>query len=145
MNVGLLGKFMYVTYFMCTCFILNVIYAVWLWCCLPFIFITCRQEKKIWCMELSFMYRGGFHLWNVETLQVVRGQWNVGITEYKCRFWLWKVKINAGKRPTTKMPQCCWSLELLVNWHNIFSCTFVTILGNVQCIGEEECVEGSVV
>jgi len=58
-------------------------------------------------MELSFMYRGGFHLWNVETLQVVRGQWNVGITEYKCRFWLWKVKINAGKRPTTKMPQCC--------------------------------------
>jgi hypothetical protein len=25
----------------------------------------------------------------VETLQVVHGQWNVGITEYKFRFLLW--------------------------------------------------------
>jgi hypothetical protein len=74
---------------------------------MPFIFVTCKQEKKIWCLEISVMHCGGFHLCYVETLQVVHGQWNVGITEYKCRFMLWKVKINAGKRPTTKMSQCC--------------------------------------
>jgi hypothetical protein len=94
-------------------------------------------------MELSFMHHGGLQLWYVETLQVVRGQWNVGITEYKCKFLLWKVKINVGRRPTANILQCL--LELCVNWHNIFSCTFITVLGNAQCRGEEECVEGSVV
>lgn len=125
MNVGLLGTFIYVT-LLCA----HVLYSIWL------MHYECGTEgagSLLLCMVVVF------RLWYVATFEVVHGQWNVGISKYKCRFLLWKVKTDGSEKTKTEMSQHCWWLLLLVMWCNIFSRVSIIIRGRAQCIGEDKC------